>query len=245
MKVAIIDDEQSCRQALISLLTDNFPEIRIAGEAASLEEARKLVGEVHPDLVFLDIQLPDGSGFELLQKISSFEFHVIFITAYDQYAIQAIRHSAIDYLMKPVDPDEFIAAVKKSKHMSLNIEMLTRQVKVLLKNKDDFHRIALPTIDGLRFIDLNEVLYCKSDSNYTWFHLQNGEKILVTRTLKEYDETLSDNFFVRIHQSYLINIRFVDRYVKGKSGYVIMSDGTEINVSRRKKELFLKKMEQQ
>lgn len=245
MKVVIIDDEQSCRQALAELLNKSFPDIRIAGEAASLEEARDLISKAHPDLLFLDIQLPDGSGFELLEDIASFEFHVIFVTAYDQYAIQAIRHSAIDYLMKPVDPSELIAAVKKSKQMSLNIEMLTRQVKVLLKNKDDFHRIALPTLDGLRFINLDNVLYCKSDSNYTWFFLSNGEKILVTRTLKEYDETLSENYFVRIHQSYLINIRFVDRYVKGKAGYVIMSDGTEINVSRRRKELFLSKMEQQ
>ncbi|MBU1579608.1 MAG: LytTR family DNA-binding domain-containing protein, partial [Bacteroidetes bacterium] len=161
-----------------------------------------------------------------------------------QFAIQAIRHSAIDYIMKPVDNEEFVRAVNKSKQMNLNIDLLTRQVKVLLKNKDNFHRIALPTLDGLRFIDLDEVLYCKSESNYTWFHLQNGEKIMVTRTLKEYDETLSENRFIRIHQSYLINIRYVDRYLKGKSAYVVMSNGQEINVSRRKEELFLKKMEQ-
>jgi len=245
MRALIIDDEKSCREILKSLLQDNFPEIKIAGEASSLMEARKAIANLYPDLVFLDIKLTDGSGFELLETIPSFEFHVIFVTAFDQFAIQAIRHSAIDYILKPVDTEEFVAAVKKSKHMSLNIDLLTRQIKVLLKNKDDFHRIALPTLDGLRFINLDEVLYCNSDSNYTWFHLQNGEKIMVTRTLKEYDETLSENCFVRIHQSYLINLRYVDRYVKGKSGYVIMSNGKEINVSRRKKELFLNKMEQQ
>lgn len=239
MQAVVIDDDQGCRQTVKNILKENCPDIQVAGEAASVEDGKTIITKHKPDLLFLDIELTDGIAFDLLSEIKDLSFHVIFITAFDQYAIQAIRHSAIDYLLKPIDPELFIKAVNKARQINVNNDLLAKQVKILIDNKNNFNKIALPTIDGLRFINIDDIIYCKSEANYTWVYLKNNESFLVTKTLKEYDETLSKNNFVRVHQSYLININYVEKYVKGKGGSVIMADGTEILVSRRKKEHFL------
>lgn len=242
MQAVVIDDDKGCRKTIEDILQENCPDIQITGQAASVEEGKQTIIKNKPDLLFLDIELTDGNAFDLLAEIKDIGFHVIFITAFDQYAIQAIRHSAIDYILKPIDPDLFLKAVNKARQINTNNDLLARQVKLLIDNRNNFNKIALPTIDGLRFINIDDIIYCKSEANYTWVYLKNNENFLVTKTLKEYDETLSKNNFVRIHQSYLININYVERYVKGKGGSVIMSDGTEILVSRRKKEYFLRIM---
>lgn len=243
LRAVIIDDEDDCRQAVLNLVQMNCPGISIAGEAGSVKQGVDLIYKERPDLLFLDIKLADGTAFNILEELKDYNFHIIFITAYDHYAIQAIQHSAIDYLLKPIDAELFCKAVDKVNRISLNIGLLTKQIKILLENRNDFNRIALPTLEGFRFVNLDDIICCQSDSNYTWFFMKNSEKILVTRTLKEYEETLSDNYFIRIHQSYLINIRYVEKYIKGEGGSVIMADGSEVPVSKRKKEYFLKKFQ--
>lgn len=242
MNTVIIDDEKDCRQIVENLLNEHFPEIEICGQAASVEEGKNLIISESPDILLLDIELEDGNAFDLLASLSDHNFHVIFITAFEHYAIQAIRHSAIDYILKPVDPQAFVEAIEKVKRMNQNMGLLSRQIKVLLENRSDFNRIALPTVEGFRFVNIDDIIRCEAESNYTWFHLKNKEKILVTKTLKEYDETLSDKFFVRVHQSHLINIKYVEKYIKGEGGSVVMADGTEVHVSRRRKDQFLRKM---
>ena len=242
MKAVIIDDEKDCRQVVETLLNEHFSEIRICGQAASVAKGRELIMNENPDVLLLDIELGDGNAFDLLAGLNKLNFQVIFITAYEQYAIQAIRHSAIDYILKPVDPQAFIQAIDKVKRMSDNMGLLSKQIKVLLENRSDFNRIALPTLEGFRFVNIDDIIHCKAESNYTWFHLKNNEKILVTKTLKEYDETLSEKYFVRVHQSHLINIKYVEKYIKGEGGTVVMADGTEVIVSRRRKDQFLRKM---
>ncbi len=235
----IVDDEKDCRESIKSLIKQCCNNVNISGEASSVEEGLDCISKKQPDLLLLDVELSDGTSFDLLNQIINPNFQIIFITAFDKYAIQAIRHSAIDYILKPVNPDLFKKAVIKAINLIENNDQIAKQVKILLDNRNSFNRMALPTIDGLRFINISDILYLKSEANYTWFLLNNNEKILVTKTLKEFDETLSENTFVRIHQSYLININYVEKYIKGQGGSVIMTNGTELLVSRRKKEHFI------
>jgi len=242
IKAIIIDDEQESRNAISNILNNFCENISIVGQAKNVDEGVKIVNAKKPDVVFLDIQMPDGTGFDLLEKIEKVEFQVIFVTAYDQYALKAIKFSALDYILKPVDPQQLIDAVNKIREPNNGITTITKKIQTLLRNKNGFERITLPTFEGFRFINLKDIIRCESDNNYTNFYINSGEKILVTKTLKEYDETLSGLDFVRVHQSHLVNIKFVDRYIKGDGGSIVMADGAEVEVSRRKKEEFLKRM---
>jgi len=242
IKAIIIDDEQESRNAISNILNNFCENISIVGQAKNVDEGVKIVNAKKPDVVFLDIQMPDGTGFDLLEKIEKVEFQVIFVTAYDQYALKAIKFSALDYILKPVDPQQLIDAVNKIREPNNEITTITKKIQTLLRNKNGFERITLPTFEGFRFINLKDIIRCESDNNYTNFYINSGEKILVTKTLKEYDETLSGLDFVRVHQSHLVNIKFVDRYIKGDGGSIVMADGAEVEVSRRKKEEFLKRM---
>lgn len=242
LNAVVIDDEMYCRDTVTHLLKEYFPDIKVVAESDSVAKGLIAILQNKPDLLLLDIELIDGTGFDLLSQLPEHDFQLVFITAFDHFAIQAIKHSAIDYLLKPLDPVLFVKAIEKARKQNQNKELLKNQINVINENSKGFQRIALPTRDGFRFIKLENVLYCKSENNYTWFYLRNSEKILVTKTLKEYAEVLSEEKFVRIHQSYLINIDFVEEYIKGEGGSVIMSDGKEITVSRRKKDLFLNKI---
>lgn len=242
LRAAIIDDETDCREAINNILNENCPDVTVIGQASSVVDGAELIIKEKPDILFLDIQLDDGDAFDILEELKEYHFHIIFITAYDQYAIQAIKHSAIDYILKPVDPFHLIKAIDKIKRINLNVGLLSQQIGILLENRNNYNRIALPTLEGFRFINLDSIVRCQAESNYTWFFLKNSEKILVTKTLKEYEETLSESFFIRIHHSHLINTKFIEKYVKGEGGFVIMNDGSEISVSRRRKESFLNKM---
>lgn len=202
-------------------------------------EALKKIKELQPDLLFLDVQLPDGSGFDILELLPNLNFNIIFVSAYDKYAINAFKFSAIDYLLKPVEPDLLVRAIEKSKKED-QLKSMEGKLNVLLSNKNNVEKIALPSSNGLELIKLNDIIYCQADSNYTIFHLIGGEKILVSRSLKEYDDILSQQGFFRIHQSYLIKLSYVKKYVKGEGGTVILENGKELDVSRRRKEGFLK-----
>jgi len=242
IKVVIIDDEEESRNIIYNILTQYCNYVNIAGQADGVNKGKELILSAQPDIVFLDIQMADGTGFDLLEQLPKVEFRVIFVTAYDQYALKAIKYSALDYILKPIDPRQLLDAVNKFKVLESNFHIMAEQIKTLFGFKSGFEKIALPTSEGLRFVKVDNIIRCESDNNYTNFFLKTGEKILVTKTLKDFEETLSDSNFIRVHQSHLINLAYVERYIKGEGGSVVMSDGSEVEVSRRRKENFLDKM---
>ena len=236
LKTIIIDDEISGRNILKNFVSKYCTEkIEIIAEADSVKTGKNQITIHNPDLVLLDVQMQDGTGFDLLELLPNISFKVIFITSYDKFAIRAFKYSAIDYILKPVDPDLLVAAINRiaDKNVMLDID---KKLDVLISNKNNIEKIALPATDGIRFLKINEIIRCESDSNYTTFFTINKEKIVVSKTLKEYEVLLSSMKFYRIHKSHLVNLRYISKYVPGEGGYVIMEDKTEVEVSRRKKE---------
>ena len=242
IKAIVIDDEQESRNTVINILNNFCENIQVIAQAENVRDGIDEIEKEQADVVFLDIQMPDGTGFDLLEKLVEINFQVIFVTAFDQYALKAIKFSALDYILKPVNPQHLMDAVEKIKAPKTDFGLISKQISTLLRNKNGFERITLPTFEGLRFIILKDIIRCEADNNYTNFYLNSGEKVLVTKTLKEYDESLSGEDFIRVHQSHLVNIKFVDRYIKGDGGTIIMTDGSHVEVSRRRKEAFLKRM---
>jgi len=250
LRTIIVEDELGGRNALKAILK-NCEEITLIGEASNAIEAKDLIVSLKPDLLLLDIEMPFKNGFDLLSEIIDRTFDVIFTTAYDSYSIRAIRFSAIDYLLKPVDPDELSDAVarvfEKKKHNSyqpqLQIENLLDNLKSI--NKQNF-KLSLPTAEGTLFIPIEDIVRCESDANYTRFFFKDGTKpVVVSKTLKEFEELLNDYGFCRVHNSHMINLKFIRRYIRGEGGIVVMLDGTEVEVSRRKKEIFQKALEKE
>jgi two-component system LytT family response regulator len=246
LKAIIIDDEENCCSLLKIRLEKHSKSIQIVGIANDIDGARQLIDEHAPDVIFLDIQLSNDSGFDLLEFYPDPDFEVVFVTAYNEYALKALKMSAIDYLLKPVDPEELEIAINKlnSKLIATKDNIKTNKIRVLQHNFDvtsnSLLRLVVPLMNGFEVININNIIYCKAESNYTKFFLDNKEEYLVCKTLKEFDELLSDLFFFRIHNSFLINIKHVKGYSKGKEGSVIMSNGNHLNISRQKKKEFLK-----
>lgn len=244
VRTIIIDDEQHCKDRLLRLIEGNCSRsLQVEGTFHSVEEGIKAIKELKPGLVFLDIQIHEKTGFDLLQALPEIDFEVIFTTGFEKYAIQAFKFSAVDYLLKPVDADDLIQAVSRlekrlsSRDISAKFETLIHN----LKNQDkSTKKITVPTSDGLMFIPVNEIIRCQSNVNYTTLYLVNNKKITVAKTLKEFELLLSDYDFFRIHNSHLVNLAFIAGYKKGKGGMVVMSDRSEIEVSTRRKEEFLK-----
>ncbi len=241
IRTIIIDDEERGRRTLKSQISRYCPELEIVGEANGVNTGLEIVRKEKPDVVFLDIQMQDGTGFDLLEQLHQVNFAVIFATAYDQYAVQAFKFSATDYLLKPIDPDQLINAVDKLKS-EIDTQNLNKKLEALFSNRNNFEKIALPTFDGIILVKIKEIIRCQSESNYTTLYLPQGNKIVVTKTLKDFDEMLSPLGFFRIHQSHLINMSFVNKYIKGDGGAVKMEDGTVLEVARRRKDTFLDKL---
>ncbi len=245
MTAILIDDEIHATEALTNILKLVTPDVEVIGVANDPRIGLEKIQALQPDLVFLDIQMPYMTGFELLEKLGKFNFAVIFTTAYDQYALQAFKVSAADYLLKPIDMDELEAAVGKVRERQVkqqtldfgSLEKLFRQVQ-----RPEARRLALPTSDGLVFVPMENIIRLQSDSNYTTFYLTGPEKMLVSRTLGEFEEQLEQNNFCRIHHSHIINLAHLKRYVRTDGGYAQMSDGTNVEISRRKKDEFLAKL---
>jgi two-component system LytT family response regulator len=243
IKTIIVDDEPYCCEALSVLLNTYCPDVSIIEVCHSGTTALRSIQEHQPDLVFLDIEMPQMNGFQLLENIPQINFELIFTTSYDQYAIKAIRFSALDYLLKPIDREELLKAVHRVRQSLLHpVPMQLELLLQKLRQPSAIQRIALPTMEGLQMIPINTIISCSSDSNYTIFCLKDHQKLLVSRTLKEIDEMLSEYSFIRVHHSYLVNVNEINKYVKGEGGYLVMSDGSSIDVSRSKKELLLKKL---
>ena len=231
----IIDDAENARIALKKDLMDYCPEIEVIGEAGGVVEGVKLLKQVQPDIVFLDIQMGDGSGFDLLEILPEVNFSLIFTTSSNEHAIKAFRFSAIDYLLKPVDPEELMEAVSKAEKTP------QKSIDTLKSNMgSSSQKLALNSQDRIRVVNLSEVIRCESNGSYNLFYMADGEQLLVTKTLKEYDQMLEDHGFLRAHQSHLINIDFIKEFNKSDGGYLILKDKTEIPVSSRKKSLVMK-----
>lgn len=243
IKAILIDDEVHCLDTLSILLKEYCPDVQIIDQCHSGKEGLLSIKRTKPDLVFLDIEMPGMNGFEMLERLTGIPFVIIFTTSYDQYAIKAIRFSALDYLLKPIDPNELISAVRKvmeQRHLPIaeQFQMLLKQIQ----NKDhQFNKIAMPTAEGFELIPADQVVRCEADDNYTHFFLKNKTKITACRTLKEVEEQLHDfTFFVRVHHSHVVNLNEVTKYIRGEGGYLIMSDNSSVNVSRSRKEALLK-----
>ncbi|MCB0430350.1 MAG: response regulator transcription factor [Flavobacteriales bacterium] len=243
-RAIIVEDEQKSADVLKKLVEKYCPEVELAGMATGVQDGVKLIQEIKPELVFLDIEMHDGTGFDLLQKVNAKTFDVIFTTAYIQYAIKAIRFSAMDYILKPIDADDLRDAVRRClgrKDHSISDERFSTLL-ANLGNESRLKKIVVPEGDGMTFIGLSDIIRCESDGNYTYIILKGGKRIVATKTLGDYEDMLAEENFVRIHRSHLINLEHVSRYIKGEGGYVIMSDGSEVEVSRRKKAEFLERI---
>jgi len=242
MNAIIIDDESKGRLALREKLRNYCPGIMLVGEAEDGEAGLALIEQSQPDIVFLDIQMPRMDGFEMLQQLRRKSFHLIFTTAYDQYAIKAIRFAAFDYLLKPVDIEELRAAVEKIEQEG-RIENAGQRLEVLSHNlRANLDKIAIPSIDGLLFFDLKDIIRIEAQSNYSVFHFVNRGSLTVSKTLKEFEELLPADRFYRPHNSHIVNLQYIKRYIKGDGGQIEMQNGSVVDVSRKKKELFLRLM---
>lgn len=236
MRTIIIDDEPKSRNTIKNYIAKYAPALEIIGEGDSVKTGSELIETKKPDLVFLDVEMGDGTGFDLLGLITHTDFKLIFCTSHEKYAIKAFRFSAIDYLLKPVDPDIFQSAINKV--TSGNISAKT-QLEILKTNQSEFKRIALSTSEGITLVDIDSIIRMESNSNYTSFFLENNSLILASKTLKEFDDLLSESGFIRIHKSHLVNAKFIMKYIKGDGGWIVMSDGSKVEVSRRKKDILL------
>jgi two-component system LytT family response regulator len=245
IKAIIIDDEPYSCESLATLLERYCPQVKVIDTCHSGLSALQSIKEYEPQLAFLDIEMPQMNGFELLEKLPEVNFQLIFTTSYDQYAIKAIKFSALDYLLKPIDREELQKAVHKAiQHIQ---RPLPQQLETLLQKIRHpgaaIQKIALPTVEGLQMIAIDSIISCSSDSNYTTLWLKDKRKAIASRTLKEIEEMLDEYSFLRVHHSYLINLNEVEKYIKGEGGYLMMSDGSTVNVSRSRKEMLLKKLQ--
>jgi len=243
IKAILVDDEIHGLDTLGILLADFCPEVQVVDRCSSAKKALESITKTKPDLVFLDIEMPVMNGFELLEQFAEIPFSVIFTTSYDQYAIKAIRFSALDYLLKPVDPKELIAAIhkvekKKNPPTPEQLQMLLQQLQ---HREGPLTRIAIPTSEGFELVPADEVVRCEANDNYTYLFLKNKTRIIASRTLKEIEEQLREfPQFIRVHHSYVVNLNEVIKYVRGEGGYLSMTDGSTVNVSRSRKEALLK-----
>ena len=236
----IIDDERHSRATLRNLLAEYCNNVVIVGEAEGYKSGVEMIREHNPDLIFLDIQMPDGNGFRVLEDTRDMDFEVIFTTAYDSFAIKAFKYSALDYLLKPIDALELqnsVDKVNESKTTDTNpgIEMLLKSIQ----EKKSPDKLVLSTFEGMHVVNINEIIRCQSDDYYTRFFFLDSKEILVSKTLKEYEQILTEHNFIRPHKSHLINVSYIKSYIKTDGGHIILTDGSQIPVSRRKKEMVL------
>ena len=248
IRAIIIEDEPASRELLTILLERHKADITVIEACSNPTDGIISIAEHQPDLIFLDIQMPKMNGFDMLKKISNINFEVIFTTAYDQYAINAIRTSALDYLLKPVDDQDLKAAIEKCKERMVEKKTKLRFETLFnnLQNRNPLDKtIALSGLDGISFVKMSDILRVEANGRYTKFHLVNKETIVVSKTLGDFEEILSANQFFRIHDSSIINLNHVKKYIRGDGGTVLLSDNTELDVARRRKEDFIKLMPKQ
>ncbi len=239
IRAIIVDDEKKSRETLYNLLVRYCKNVKVVSQANGFVNGVAEIKKHKPEVVFLDIQMPDGSGFKLLEEFEDVNFEVIFTTAYDQFAIKAIKYSTLDYLLKPIDPEDLINAVEKLEKKKFeggtkkNVNVLLENLR---ENSNELRRIVLSTSEGMHVVDVVDVIRCESDDYYTKFFFTDKKMLMVSKTLKENEELLSSHNFIRPHKSHLINVRYIKKFMKNDGGYIILSDGSKIPVSRRKRE---------
>jgi len=247
LQAIIIEDEKHSQATLNNLLNDYCTDIAVAGMASSVESAIDLIKKIEPDLVFLDIELHPGTGFDVIKAFDQINFEIIFTTAFEQYAIQAIKLSSLDYLLKPIAIDDLQQAVEKCKKKT-NQTQYQQQMNLLLselgQSNQEGRNICLATAEGIEFINEDDIVYCEANGSYTEFTFKDGHTLLVSKHLKEYENLLSPNQFMRVHNSFLINLREVQRLVKSEGGYIQMNNGSSINISPKKRDEFMERMKQ-
>lgn len=245
MKAIIVDDEQKGRNLLKELIVRYCPEVQVLGLAKNALEGIELIKHFSPDLVFLDINMPEIDGFGMLERLDTLNFDLIFVTAYHQHAIRAYKFSAFDYLLKPIDPEELTATIARliAKKEGLGLQ---ERLGLLMKNLENPHksptRLTIHSTDGISVLNISEIACLEADGPYTIFHLANQPKIISSRHLKEYDEMLSPNGFFRCHHSFLVNLNHIKKFVRADN-YVILSNGFQAEVSKRRKDEFLLQLE--
>ena len=243
LKSIIIDDEKHCRSLLQWAIEANCSNVEILEQCSSGEEGIAAIQTHQPDLVFLDIEMRDMTGFDMLEKLGKVDCDIIFTTAYDQFAINAFKVNAVDYLLKPIDENELKEAIEKvsrrreSPVSKDQMEFLLVHLKKSMNGSDT--SIALPSSTGLEFIEVDKIIYCQSDSNYTNIHQQDAKTMIVSKTLKDIEALLPDSIFFRVHHSYTVNLKHIKRYLKADGGYLVMSNGDKVKVSRSKKDLLM------
>lgn len=248
IKTILIDDEARALTSLEKLLSTHCPEIEILGTCRDADEAVEMLQQVQPDLVFLDISMPGKDGFELLESLPGIPFEIIFVTAYNQYMLQAFQFSAVDYILKPVDHRLLVTAVDRAirrieqKSGTQHIETLLHNIKIPDNSRK--RKLCIPSLRGFQVLESQDILYCEANSNYTNIHLVNRPGILASKPLLEYETLLQDSGFVRVHKSFLVNLDHIKEYIKGEGGSLILSNGKEVEVSRRKKEELLRRMKE-
>ncbi|HAN17544.1 MAG: DNA-binding response regulator [Bacteroidetes bacterium GWC2_33_15] len=244
LKAVIVDDELASRETLASYLKNYCPDIYLVADADSVKSGLEIIKKNKPDVVFLDIEMPYGNAFDLLEQVDNIDFDLVFVTAYSNYAIKALNMSASYYILKPISIDELIHAVEKIKSernsgdISIHSKILIENIQSVNKQN---HKIVLPQLNGFDVIKVNDIIRCRANDNFTEFYLTNGTRKLISRTLKFYEDILKDFDFVRVHKSHLINLQYVTRYMKGKGGQVEMTDGSVVDVSVNQKAAFLEK----
>ncbi len=240
IRTLLIDDEEDGREVLKMALEKYCPGIELLAVCSSGAEGLAAIAQHQPELVFLDIQMPEMSGFELLEQVQEINFEVIFVTAHDHYAIKAIKFSALDYLLKPIDVDELQQTIKRfqlqKRHHSQYQSVLTNMKNIHGK----MEKLAIPNLEGMEFIQTSDIIYCEADGNYTCIYLQEEQKLMVSKKLKDFEQVLSESGFCRVHHASLINLHHVQKYIKGDGGYVVLSEGHHVDISRRKKDDFLR-----
>jgi two-component system LytT family response regulator len=242
ISVLVIDDEQKARETIITILGMSKIDLQVMGEADSVKSGYELILEKHPDLVLLDITLNDGTGFDLLRKFEKIYFKVVFITAHEEYALQAFKFSALDYILKPLIAGDLLRAIEKAHESKLHDETELK-ISTFLSNLEKIKKIVLRTSESIHIIPLKNIIRCEADVNYTTFYIDSGVKLLVSKTLKDYSDMLEPMGFFRTHQSHLVNLDYILRYDKVDGGHLVMADNSIVPVSSRKKEELFKLFE--
>jgi two-component system LytT family response regulator len=245
LKTIIVDDEQDAVDFINSIIGEFCTSLEVVGKAYNVIQGVAVINDKKPDLVFLDVEMPNGTGFDLLAQFPEKDFDVVFITAFNHYAIKAIKFSAVDYILKPININEFIEAVnrvikkrsERGTHGNENLKILMENIRTSLPS-----RLAIPTADGMEYLNPKDIIRIEADRSYSWFFLNSNRKILVSKHLKEFQELLSDRYFFRSHNSHLINLKFVRKYIRKEGGYIEMTDSSLIPISRNRKDMFLAHM---
>jgi len=247
-KAIIIEDEEQGLNNLKNMLAEHCSDISIVGEAGSVETGNKLLKKTNKDLdvAFLDISLPDGLVFQMLNDLDKINFEIIFVTAYEEYAIRACQYSSIGYILKPIDPDDLKEAVNRIAVSKGRQNQITERLDVFnqhyFNKPNPFKKISISALDGIYFINIQDIIRCEAEDNYTHIHLSNGDKITASKTIKAYEDMLGAVNFYRVHKSHLINLNYMKKFVKGDGGYLVMDDNKKIEVSRRRRPAFMEQM---